>query len=318
MKKYWILCLSIILLMSFTACNKSENDHSNEKADITNTLDIPNTPIVTQSVKPRYYPEKDISARPYGYSSGSYEEYPVATPIPEEDIIYLNLTEDEILNMSDEDLCYYADLEAKRLLGNSLSYQDNPKKKVYEDIKNVIGSKYDSYLFPAASSAEDYDDALRIAESEFPAKGNMGFFKNIRYIGEYDGFYVFTADYYHENKFSHITGKIIYKKEYYDAETKTLKCELNYDNILNFLMTYQYLNLYGIGGFFSETEEEYAYRIYTIGCVQGDWGLYDRAYLELTECTVSKAGVLSITKNGHIIKEADITYRYNPDPPYDL
>ena len=49
-----------------------------------------------------------------------------------------DFTEDEILNMSDEDLCYYADLEAKRLLGNSLSYQDNPKKKVYEDIKNVI------------------------------------------------------------------------------------------------------------------------------------------------------------------------------------
>ena len=322
MNKYWIFCFSTIIIMLFSSCNKSANENNNNESDITNT------PVITSI---HFYPEPDIEEKPfgYGYIQESDKENPVITPTSEdskenpvitpasEEKVYLDLTEDEILNMSDEDLWYYADLEAKHLLGNSLSYPDNPMKSVFEDLKKRFDKNYPKSLSVSSSSALDYADAVRIAETVFPSNGNMGYYLNIQYIGEYDGFYVFAANYYYEKKFSHIVGEIIYKKDYFDFETKTLKCELNHDNVFRFLKAYLYHNLYGIGGYFSETDEGYCFRIYSIGCILGDWNMHDRAYLERTECIVSKDGTLSFTEADERIRESDIPYRYNSYPSFE-
>ena len=311
MKKYWILCLSLILLMSLNACHKSENN-INEASDITST------PTVTKSAKPKYYPEPEIGPRPYGYTSGSYEEYSAPTQIPEEDIVYLNLSEDEILNMSDEDLWYYADLQAKDMLGNPFTYKDNTLKTVYEDIKKITGFNYTGIMYIAESSATDYDDALKIAENEFKTSNPRGCYDNITYIGEYDDFFVFTASYYYDNKFCQKNCRIIFKEDFFDFDTKTLKCELNKDNILNFIMTYKYLNFNCIGFSFTETNKGYSCRVYSIYCSQGDWNLCDTACLERKEYNISHDGILTVTNPYYYnIRESEIPYRRNTQPNFD-
>ena len=306
------LLVIIILLMSLNACHKSENN-INEVSDITST------PTVTQSAKPKYYPEPENGPRPYGYTSGSYEEYSAPTPIPEEDIVYLNLSEDEILNMSDEDLWYYADLQAKDMIGNPFTYKDNTLETVYEDIKKITGFNYTDIMYIAESSATDYDDALKIAENEFKTSNPKGCYDNITYIGEYDDFYVFSASYYYDNKFCQKDCRIIFKKDFFDVDTKTLKCELNKDNILNFIMIYKYLNFNCIGFSFTETDKGYSCRVYSIYCSQGDWNLCDTACLEREEYNISRDGILTVPNPSYenFIRESEIPYRLNTQPYFD-
>ena len=224
-------------------------------------------------------------------------------------IILPDLSEDEILNMSEPAFCYYGNLAAEHLLGdagtpNHLRSDFDLKE---EDGYRVIGRCADR-------SAADADTAWEVAEEYWKPLGRNTF-ENIRPLAETEEFFLFAADHYYDGTFSMIDTLQVYKTDYYDAEKSVACFELNEENFRHFI-AYNTPDSGAaseccIGEYVTEDEEMFSLRRYLLHVSYGDYGVNDAVFLDVREWQITKAdGRVSLVRESGM-RQAEIPYRIN-------
>ena len=204
------------------------------------------------------------------------EKAPVQEPVKEK--ITPVLSEEEILNMSDDEFMNYGQLVFDGLLNEAY-----PHIAQSEEYKELIGhaEELSSSVSRAYDSAYSSSDAKAIA-SEFWRRVNEYYWTKeaIQYsgslngmiskgiIGENDKFWIFKGDCYEKNIFLYSKPLIIFKSDYYDSDQGKVGFELNEENVkLFFDLVYeeQYRNMcICIGEFVSQVEDGFEFRRYYI------------------------------------------------------
>ena len=229
----------------------------------------------------------------YEYDSSSWDilmpffEYVATEDAAAGRMLLPDLSEDEILNMSEMDFRYYGKLAAEKLLADAAT--PNLLRSDFdlheEDGYQVIGLSADR-------SAADADTALEVAEEYWKPLGKNTF-EDIRPLAETEEFYLFEADHYYDGKFSMIDTLQVYKTDYYDAETSIAGFELNEENFRHFI-AYDtpdsgVASEYCIGEYVTEDGEKLSLRRYLLQISFGDLNENDTVYLSVCEWQLSKA-----------------------------
>ena len=141
------------------------------------------------------------------------------------EMVRLDLTEEEILNMSDEDFTEYGLLLIDHRIEDVQT--PNPQREEF-DFRAEDGYRYPGK--PAKRSASDYSEALLIAAEEWQDNSD-NMYGEVILLGENDKFWLFKCVNYYRGEFNMICTKAVYKKDYYDEETATANFELNEENI---------------------------------------------------------------------------------------
>ena len=224
-------------------------------------------------------------------------------------MILPDLSEDEILNMSDADFWYYGNLAAEHLLGDAAT--PNLLRSDFglyeEDGYRVIGRS-------AERSAADSDAAKEAAEEYWKPLGKNTF-EDIRLIAETDEFRLFAADHYFDGKFSMIDTLQVYKTDYYDAESSVAGFALDEENFRHFIAYGTADPVAGseccIGEYVTEDEEKLSLRRYQLHISFGDYGVNDEVYLDVREWQIRKADAVVSFIGETWLREAEIPYRIN-------
>ena len=203
-------------------------------------------------------------------------------------MVRIDMTEDEIRNMSDEDFKEYGLLLIQDLIEDVQTR--NPQREEF-GFTHEEGYRYAG--MPAGKSASDYDEALKIAGEEWQ-DNDLNQFTDIALLGENDKFWLFKCDNYYKGEFNLICTTVVYKKDYYDEKSRTAYFELNEENIRTFFAyrSPDPEDQYGavIGEFVIRTDEGYVFRRYSLQITYGDHGLNDEANLYMYEAKISNEG----------------------------
>ena len=200
------------------------------------------------------------------------EQAPVQKPVKEK--ITPVLSEEEILNMSDDEFMNYGQLVFDGLLNEA--YPQINKMKDFTELINP-DDIYTIYVFRAEKSADNDLEANIIAEEFWESKnefwGSVNGSEGKKYFnrgitGENSKFWVFKGDLYLNNDYSYSERLVVFKSEYYDMESRKTGFELNDENVkLFFDLVYeeQYSNMrVCIGEYVSEVEGGVEFRKYYI------------------------------------------------------
>ena len=204
----------------------------------------------------------------------------------ENGIITPEYTENEILNMSDEELFYLGLLESDGRLASVAEYVD------FEDMVLEEGFRYVG--FAAKDPAENEEEAREKAEEEWDKYSKRDYY-SIYLVAETDEYWVFV------NGWSSHPGEIreyvvVYKQDYYETKDSWPAFELTEDFVRNY-MAYTYpegmwdyiyigeyiipdkddliFRRYWVNG--DELEGEYVYQA-TLGC--DEWRFYSDGTVE--------------------------------------
>lgn len=204
-------------------------------------------------------------------------------------------TEDEILNMSDEDLIDFGMI----LIEHGVEDVRRPNTK-RADLN--LGDEYEQVWRHASRSASSYDEAQAIIK-EVWKNGDRNDHKNIRLAAENDEFWLFACDYYYDGKFSFVFTTSVYKKSYFDEETSTAYFDLNEESIRHFF-AYEVTDVNEspdtvIGEYVIKTENGYIFRRYLAYISYGDWGLNDQVIIEKMEWKIYSYGKIEFVQDNY-------------------
>lgn len=196
-------------------------------------------------------------------------------------------TEDEILNMSDEDLIAFGMI----LIEHGVEDVRRPNTK-RADLN--LGDEYVQLWRHASRSASSYDEALGIIKEEWTSSGGNNH-KNIRLVTETDEFWLFACDFYSYDKFDFVFTTSVYKKSYFDEENSFAYFDINEESIRHFLAYETYeadepSTDTVIGEYVIKTEYGYIFRRYIAHICYGDWGLKDQVIIERMEWKIYSNG----------------------------
>ena len=215
-----------------------------------------------------------------------------------QEMVRLNLTEDQILNMSDEEFTEYGMLLIDYRIEDV--QRPNPQRDEF-GFSREAGYRYPG--MPAERSASSYDEALSITIEEWQ-DNEYNTYKDIGLLGENDKFWLFKCTNYYRGEFNMILTKAVYKKDYFDEETSTAYFELNEENIRTFFAYRAYDVIDNtktcIGEFVIKTDDGYIFRSYSMYICYGDYGINDEANLFREEWTISNDGKFTLTQAGNI------------------
>ena len=201
------------------------------------------------------------------------------------------LNEEDILNMTDEDLIRYGMLEIDGLV-EDVRVPNNKREEF------GLGKEYEQIFRRADRSASDYDEALAIIEETWEDRDKSSH-KNIRLAGENDEIWLFACDYYYDGEFSFIFTTSVYKKDYYDEEKGIAYFDLNEENILHFFacrtVDADEDSKTCFGQFVIRDGDGYIFRQYDLWICYGDWGISDEVNLTGTEYKISENGKIEIS-----------------------
>lgn len=200
------------------------------------------------------------------------------------------LTEEEILNMTDEDFWYYGDLAAEGFL------IDVSCRNPVRSNKGITVS--DGYRYVgrwADVSASDPNEAEDIARKWWDAKENDdNTYGNVMEIDENDEYWLFRSQHSYRGQHDFYDTVMVYNKEYFDAETSTAKFTLDDDSIRHFFACRtpdnEQVSKTCIGEFVIPDGDGYVFRRYYIWISFGDWGLNDTAHMSVEEWHISGDG----------------------------
>jgi len=133
---------------------------------------------------------------------------------PQRELLVPQLTEEELLALSDEEFIYYACFASEWLLADVLSQQ--------------ISEKFDGLVigyFSVIGNAENEADAEAMVTIEWESNG----YKDIQIFYEDENCWLFAHD-----GSAYVTG-VVFKKEYYDIEKGIVGFELNKESIISFM-----------------------------------------------------------------------------------
>ena len=195
-------------------------------------------------------------------------------------------TEEEILNMSDEDLIALGMIE----MNNGVVDVRRPNTMA-ADLN--LGKEYEQLWRRASRSASSLEEANEVIKEEWKDNGGSEH-RNIRLAAENDEFWLFACDSYYDGSFQFVFTTAVYKKSYYDKETSTAYFDLNEESIRHFF-AYEVTdaaddNRTCIGEYVIKTENGYVFRRYLINISWGDYGVYDQVYLERMEWKIDQNG----------------------------
>lgn len=214
------------------------------------------------------------------------------------DMVRPDLTEEEILNMSDEKFTEYGML----LIDHRIEDVQTPNPQ-----RNEFGfTRDEGYCFagmPAERSASDYEEALIIAREEWQNNSDNTY-KDISLLGENDKFWLFACPSYYRGEFNMICTKAVFKKDYFDEETAAAGFELTEENIRTFFAYRSYDEIDQpetcIGEFVINTETGYVFRRYYMYICYGDYGINDEANMLTREWNISNDGIIEpVRSNGY-------------------
>jgi hypothetical protein len=210
-------------------------------------------------------------------------------------MVRLDLTEEEILDMSDEKLTEYGLLLIEYRIEDVQT--PNPQRKEFGFTREE-GYQYPG--MPAKKSASDYDEALSIATEEWQDDSDNKY-TDIGFLGGNDKFWLFKCTNYWRGEFNMIDTKAVYKKDYFDEETSTAFFELNDENIRTFFAYRSHDPIDQsetcIGEFVIKTDEGYVFRKYYMYICYGDYGVNDVVHLLRQEWMISNDGKVEMNRN---------------------
>lgn len=212
------------------------------------------------------------------------------------EMVRLDLTEEEILNMSDEDFTEYGLLLIDHRIEDVQT--PNPQREEF-DFRAEDGYRYPGK--PAKRSASDYSEALLIAAEEWQDNSD-NMYGEVILLGENDKFWLFKCVNYYRGEFNMICTKAVYKKDYYDEETATANFELNEENIRTFFAYRSREEIDRvetcIGEFIIKTDTGYVFRRYSMYICYGDFGINDEVNLTKEEWNISNDGKMHLISDG--------------------
>ena len=204
-------------------------------------------------------------------------------------------TEDEILNLSDEDLIDLGMI----LIEHGVEDVRKPNTKA-ADLN--LGDEYEQLWRHANCSASTYDEAFSILKEAWTDHGKNEY-KNIRLAAETDEFWLFACDKYYDGKFDFVYTTSVYKMSYYDEENSIAYFDLNEENIRHFF-AYEVTDANEdpdtcIGEYVTKTEYGYIFRRYYAYICYGDWGIKDHVILDRFEWKIYDSGKIEyVTPSG--------------------
>lgn len=212
-------------------------------------------------------------------------------------------TEDEILNMSDEDLIAFGMI----LIEHGVEDVRRPNTK-RADLN--LGDEYEQLWRHASRSASSYDEALEIIKEEWTSSGGNNH-KNIRLVTETDEFWLFACDFYSDDKFDFVFTTSVYKKSYFDEENSFAYFDINEESIRHFLAYETYeadepSTDTVIGEYVIKTEYGYIFRRYIAYICYGDWGLKDQVIIERMEWKIYSNGKFEYLGYGDFHRGLDL------------
>ena len=234
-----------------------------------------------------YYDSEEDFTKFFDYIYGNIDDSGIYVP---------NFTEDEILNMSDEQLA---------TIGKYVRTQSVEDASTPNPLRTDYGLSFDDgYYYVgkyAYESASDEDMAMDIAMNQwYTRESTVGYYDNFTLL-DYNGqFWLFSADFYYNDEYNFTDTMIVYDKSYYDVttyygdETNTAKFELNEENLREF---FSYQNMdellsseFCIGEYLYEEDDTWVFRKYYVWVCYGDYGMSDEVNLYYDEWTVDAEG----------------------------
>ena len=195
-------------------------------------------------------------------------------------------TEEEILNMSDEDLIALGMIELDR------GVEDVRRPNTMAADLN-LGKEYEQLWRRASRSASSLEEAWKVIKDEWQDNGGSEH-RNIRFVTENDEFWLFACDITYNVNAEFVFTTAVYKKSYFDKESSTAYFDLNEESIRHFF-AYEVTDAADdtrtcIGEYVTKTENGYIFRRYSIHICWGDWGVKDQVYLERIEWIIYQSG----------------------------
>lgn len=216
-------------------------------------------------------------------------EAPVKEPEPVPLLPESSMTEEEILNLTDDQVktLYEAgtlqDTVYRYPLPEDIDLQDTPVRYYYRN-------KEDGLLYCA--SAETEAEAQAFAEEFFIPENDSYTFDGCEKIFSNADFWIYRSNYSNEKVTNKPYYVLIYNKNYYDAAEKTIQFAWNEQSLWEFLsLYYSFSGIHcNLNSFYTETEEQIIMSVYNIyRRSSGDWGINDDIVLQKTSFIIDKA-----------------------------
>lgn len=221
---------------------------------------------------------------------------PPETTAPAKQINYYTMTEDEILNMPDEDLVALA----QQFRSTDYHLIERPSYRYFVP-------DYVEYLYKIADqSAADGADAEQIAWKILTPLGGPP-----PLVEEKSGFW-----WYYNGDSMH-SYLLVIDKAFADMETETLNAEVNEENMLRLAALRNHPGEYDIGAFVTDSGDSLTCTQYAVSIGGGDYGMSDTAVLVSISFSADKAtGKLTDFRNDRIEypRKAEIPDSYHPYP----
>ena len=216
-------------------------------------------------------------------------EAPVKEPEPVPLLQESSMTEEEILNLTDDQVktLYEAgtlqDTVYRYPLPEDIDLQDTPVRYYYRD-------KEDGLLYYA--SAETDAEAQAFAEKFFIPENDSYTFDGCEKIFSNADLWIYRSNYSNVKVTNKPYYVLIYNKNYYDAAEKTIQFAWNEQSLWEFLsLYYSFSGIHcNLNSFYTETEEQIIMSVYNIyRRSSGDWGINDDIVLQKTSFIIDKA-----------------------------
>ena len=211
-------------------------------------------------------------------------------------------TEDEILNMSDDDLIDFGMI----LIEDGVEDVRRPNTKA-SDLN--LGDEYVQLWRHASRSASSYEEAFAVITEEWEDRG-ASVHNNPRLAAETGEFWLFACDYYYDGEFQFVFTTTVYKMSYYDEENSFAYFDLNAESIRHFF-AYRTTEISDstvtcIGEYVIKTENGYIYRNYSAHICYGDWGLKDQVIISREEWKIHNNGKFEHIGSEGFYRELDL------------
>ena len=208
-----------------------------------------------------------------------------------------DFTEDEILNMTDEQLA---------AIGKYAREQAVEDVSTPNPIRTEYGLNFeDGYYYVgryAYASASNEDEAYEIAKEQWETReSTVGYYDNITLIGYNNMFWLYSADFYYNDEYSFTDTMMVYDELYYDVETGIARFEPDLDN-LQYFFSYQNMedmisSEFCIGEYLDPDADTIIFRKYYIYVCYGDYGISDEVNLYYDEWTMESDGKIQRNYN---------------------
>ncbi len=211
-------------------------------------------------------------------------------------------TEEDILNMSDEDLIDLGMIELDR------GVEDVRRPNTMAADLN-LGKEYEQLWRRASRSASSLEEAWKVIKDEWQDNGGSEH-RNIRFVTENDEFWLFACDITYNVNAEFVFSTAVYKKSYFDKETSMAYFDLNEESIRHFL-AYEVTDAADdertcIGEYVIRTENGYIFRRYLISICGGDYGMHDQIYLERREWRIYQSGKIEYNFSDNFTRVLDL------------